>query len=142
MPSSSKPVTPFTFVDTITFSKKNLLKEGVPKKQYVPFIINNAISYFPDCVFLANEMNRLSELPIHMQYAFYLNTIRPKRRFAKWVKATDRSEIKDIARYFGFSEQKAADIIDLLSSDDIKMIRKMVESHDEQIRQFSGDSSP
>lgn len=135
-------ITPFTFVDSVSSKKQDLFKQGVPTNLYVPYIVNNALAYFVDTVFYANEMNKLGHLPVHMQYRFYLNTITPRKRYAKWVKAQDRGDIKAVATFFKFSEQKAAEIMDLLSGEQLKMIKKTVENYGDDIRSPSrGETS-
>ena len=84
-----------TYLTAINSSKEKLLDTDDKdwEKKYPPFIINKGLSYFPDTVIFANEMNRLHHASKHAQYSFLLNTIRSKKRFSKWLKA---SKIKDI----------------------------------------------
>ncbi len=82
---------PFDYVNSINFTKKNLMKntanDELAEKDYVPFLTNKSLSYFTDTLLYANEMNRYHFLDKRLQYEFYLNSIRKKKRFAKWAKA-------------------------------------------------------
>lgn len=138
--ATAKPVTPFTFVDAVGFSKKNVF-DSVSQKNYVPFIINKAFSYHQDSIFYAEEMNLNGHLPSVMQHAFYLNILPPKRRFAKWAKGADKSDFNAVAQYFCVNMQKAEQMMDLLSANQIETIRTMVDNHDGQVRQIGRDYS-
>lgn len=55
---------PFDVLNSINYTKKNLIDDGVcEEKQYLPFIINKGLSYFPDTLFHANEINFRNFLP-------------------------------------------------------------------------------
>ena len=82
---------PFDYVNSINFTKKNLMKntanDELAEKGYAPFLTNKSLSYFTDTILYANEMNRYHFLDKKLQYEFYLNSLRKKKRFAKWAKA-------------------------------------------------------
>ena len=78
------------FVNDITLNKKDLMTNSespnTTEKMYEPFLVNRALSYYPDCILSANEMNIQPFLEKKMQYDYLLHTIRPRKRFSKWVK--------------------------------------------------------
>ena len=82
------------YLTAINWSKEKLLDTDDKdwEKKYPPYIINKGLSYFSDTVMYANEMNRLHGASKHMQFSFLLNTIRPKKRFSKWLKASKLSK--------------------------------------------------
>lgn len=87
-----------------------------PEKAYVSFMVNRALSYFQDTVLFANEMNRYAALPARMQYDFFRNTIRPRRRFSKWFKAVpDDKDIQVIKEHYGYSSEKAREVLPLFT---------------------------
>ena len=49
---------PFKYLNEINYGKRNIMVDEETEKAYAPFIINRSLSYFPDTVALANEMNR------------------------------------------------------------------------------------
>lgn len=93
---------------------------------YVQFIINKQFSYFPDTIFVANELNQRT-MSNEEHFNFLINIIRPGKRFSKWSKVDQNDDIKMVAEYFGYSLHKAKEIFDLLSDVNIEEIRKTLE---------------
>ncbi len=80
-------MSPFDFVNQINYGKKNLIDENPElERQYKQFIINRALSFNHDTVLYANEMNVKNHVDSKLQFDFFLNTIRPKKRYGKWLK--------------------------------------------------------
>ena len=118
---------PFDFLNTINKTKVNLIDENPDNEQnYNAFVVNRSLSYFPDTVFMSNEMNRLHHVDSKMQYDFLINIVRKKKRFSKWDKPEQRADLDCIKEYFGYSESKAKQIIGLLTESQIKTIKEKV----------------
>ena len=122
---------PFDYVNSINFTKKNLMKntanDELAEKDYVPFLTNKSLSYFTDTLLYANEMNRYHFLDKRLQYEFYLNSIRKKKRFAKWAKADDNDDLSMISEFYQISLSKAKEAIKILSPEQIKIIKDKME---------------
>lgn len=114
-------------LNSINFSKKNLLTTTEEEKEYIPFVVNRCLSYFPDTLLHANEMNRLPFLDKRLQYEYYMNSIRPRKRFSKWLKRETNDDIGIIKEYFGMSEKKAREALSVLSPQDIKSMKKALD---------------
>ena len=123
---------PFNYVNSINFTKKNLMKntanDELAEKDYVPFLTNKSLSYFTDTLLYANEMNRYHFLDKRLQYEFYLNSIRKKKRFAKWAKADDNDEVMMVQEYFKFSPQKAKAALKVLTPTQKNIIKHKMEN--------------
>ena len=123
---------PFDYINSINFTKKNLMKgsenDELAEKGYVPYITNKTLSYFTDTLLYANEMNRYHFLDNRLQYEFYLNSIRKKKRFAKWAKAEDNNEVMMIQEYYKFSPQKAKAALSVLSPKQKDIIKHKMEN--------------
>lgn len=121
---------PFDYVNSIN-SGKNLLDESDDKevvvKDYNPFMTNRALSYHNDTLMLANAMNQFSHLDKDLQYLFFINTVRPKKRFAKWAKPEKNDDLNTIVEYYGYSYEKAKQVLDLFSNEDLDRMRKKLE---------------
>jgi len=117
---------PFDFLNSINVSKVNLLEEDPQAiKNYTPFMINRGLSYFPDTVLYANEMNRFIEIPREWQFSFLLNTITRRKRWSKWFKSEANSkEIELVMEYYGYSTEKARNVIDLLTQEQLLAIEE------------------
>jgi len=118
---------PFDFLNSINYSKQNLIKEPQDEKEYVPFIVNRGLGYFQDTIMLANEMNVNCHIDNKMQYDFLKNTVRKRKRFSKWLKSDDDKKIDLLIEYFGYSRSVAKSVFDLFSADDIKNIKKRLD---------------
>jgi hypothetical protein len=118
-------MTPFDFINAINLTKKNLFEDPLAKKDYTPYIVNRGLSYFPDTVLYANEMNRLSGIPEDWQFSFFLNTIPKKKRFSKWHKKDAETESLSLVKeYFGYSSEKAKEALSILTDDQLVMIKE------------------
>ena len=119
-------MSPFQFVNEITFGKKDVMVDPDMEKKYVPFMVNRSLSYFTDTVHMANEMNRYHHLDKKLQFQFLLNIVRKKKRFSKWVKPTTDSNVDVIKEYYGYSNEKAIQVLPLLSTSQLNIIKNKV----------------
>lgn len=104
-------------------SKTKKLEPG-DMELYAPFMINRVFAKFVDCVFLANELNALFELPNEMQKDLYLYATIPKTRFAKWFKPPPNSdELKFIQTSLEVSKTKAISYLELLNDQDKESLK-------------------
>jgi hypothetical protein len=118
-------MTPFDFVNAITTTKKDLFDDALASKDYIPFIINRGLSYFPDTVLYANEMNLNSGIPNDWQFYFFLNSIVKKKRFSKWHKKDAETEsLRLVMEYFGYSSEKAKEALTVLNDAQLAMIKE------------------
>ena len=104
---------PFEFINDICYAKRNVMTEELENK-YTPYVVNKGLSYFIDTVFQANEMNVHHNADNRLQYDFLLNSVRPKKRFSKWSKNNRLEEIELIKEYYGYSDEKAKDVVKLI----------------------------
>lgn len=119
-----KAISPFDFANTINHSKENLIVDDWSERQYNPFIVNKAMSYGPDTVIAANEMNSRPHLDKKLQYDFLLNVVRPKKRYNKWMKPEKEELIDILKEYYGYSNTKAADALRILTDKNIEVIKQ------------------
>jgi len=116
----------FDFLNSINDNKKDLLKEDpLTEKDYIPFMINRGLSYFPDTVMFANEMNQHAGAPKNWQYDFYRIGIVKKKRFSKWHKRDQNSEeLELVMKEYNYSSEKAAKALQLLTEDQIQKLKE------------------
>ena len=120
MPDLFKEIIP-----SILEKKKSVIHDDLDAKDYVPFVVNRALSYHMDCVLYANEMNLYHELEKDLQYQYLLNTIRPmKRKFQPWQKSEVNKDIECVKTYFGYSNEKAKEALRILNDEQIAEIRR------------------
>jgi hypothetical protein len=117
------------WLNSINFTKENLMKEDeTSKKEYVPYIINKCLSGYIDCILYANEMNLYHSLDKDMQYSFYLNSLRKKKRFTPWIRKDKVNDLECIKKYYGYSNEKASQALKILTKEQIKFIKKRFET--------------
>lgn len=120
MPDLFKDIIP-----SIMHTKKNVFENEMNHKDYVPYIVNRALSFHIDCLLYAEEMNRMHFLDKDMQYQYLINTIRPmKRKFAPWQKAQVEKDIECVKEYFGYSNKKAREALRILNDEQIAEIKR------------------
>ena len=116
------------WLNSINFSKTNLMDEDPDaKKDYAPFIINRCLSGHLDCILFANEMNKNHFLDKDMQYTFYLNTLRKKKRFSPWLRKDKIEDLETVKQYYGYSNEKAYQVLKILSNEQIDYIKQRLE---------------
>ena len=113
-------VSPFEIIKAISSTKKDILEN---EKDYNSFMINRGLSYFPDTVIYANEMNQYHHLDSRLQFDFLINIVRKRNRFSKWNKSIESENISAIKKFYGYSNEKARDVLPLLSNETLKIIR-------------------
>lgn len=119
-------MSPFDFINAINSTKQNLfLEDPQASKDYKPFLVNKGLSYFPDTILYANEMNQNTSIPVEWQFSFFLNSISKKKRFSKWVsKTTQTEDFLIVKEYFGYSDSKTQEALSVLSDDHLVMIKE------------------
>ena len=121
-------MSPFDFIKQINHGKKNLIDETpILEKEYVPFIVNRGLSFNHDTALYANEMNVQNHLDPKLQFDFLLNTIRPKKRWGKWIKRENNDTLELIKKYYSCSYEKARDYSTLLDDSQLDIIRQNIE---------------
>lgn len=112
------------YLKSINQTKKNLMDEDPDsEKQYPPYIINRCLSGFIDTVMYANEMNIHNMLDNKLQYDFYINIIRPKKRFTPWLKKEKLEDLELVKLYYGYSNEKARTALRILTESQLEFIR-------------------
>jgi hypothetical protein len=104
---------------------KGTENDKLAEKSYNPWLINSALSYFPDTIEHANAMNGNHHLDNKLQYYYLINTVRPKRRYSKWAKKKEDSDLDAVARCYGYSMRQAKSVIQILSQEQLNQIRKI-----------------
>jgi len=122
---------PFNFINSINQTKQDLMRgtanDKIAENSYSPFLTNRALSYHNDTIFYANEMNIRHRSDNLLQYHYLLNTVRPKKRYAKWVKKNNDGDVSVIKEYYGYNDVKARQALAILTEDQISIIKKILE---------------
>jgi hypothetical protein len=116
------------WLNSINFTKENLLDENPQlKKDYPPYIINKCLSGQIDTILFANEMNMHHQLDNDMQYSFYLNSLRKKKRFSPWIRKDKIKDLECVKQYYGYSNEKASQALKILNKSQIEFIKQRLD---------------
>ena len=116
------------WLNSINQTKKNLIDEDpLLEKEYSPYIINRIYSGHLDAIMFSNEMNQYHFLPKKMQYDFFLNTLRSKKRFSPWLRKDEIKDLDLVKRYYDYSNEKAKQALRILSKEQLNFIRSKFE---------------
>ncbi len=116
------------YLYSINQSKKNILDEDPDAvKKYPSYIVNRCLSSFTDTVLYANEMNKNSHLPNKMQYDFFLNSLKPRKRFTPWVKKETLEHLELVKQYYGYNHNKAIAALRILTKSELDEIKLLLD---------------
>ena len=115
---------PFEFIKSINETKKDIMVDDVSEKGCNPFIINRNFSHFNDTVLFANEMNRYHHLDHRLQFDFFINIIKKKKRWSKWIKPQDINNLELIKQHYGYSNDKAKSVLQLFNNEQIEELKR------------------
>ena len=119
---------PFEYVEAVSHSKNAALLDAPDfEKHYIPFLVNRAFSYHHDTVLAANTMNERSWLDKHLQFLFFLNILRPRKRYSKWLKHQVSDDARLVGEYYGCSLRHAITLLPLHTSDQLTIIRQRLD---------------
>jgi hypothetical protein len=109
------------FLNDISYGKKFLLNDS-NEGAYIPFVINNMFSRFPDSIYAVDELNRLPDIPKKAHYLFLMNYLRARKRFAKMKKKERHVHFDAIQDHYKYSDQKTEEAIGILTDQQIEDI--------------------
>ena len=112
------------YLNSINQTKQYLMDEDPGwEKNYPSFVINKCMSQHMDTVMIANEMNQYPGLDKKLQYDFFINIVRPRKRFSPWGKKQKVKDLELVKQFYGYSTEKALQAMRILSPDQIEIIR-------------------
>ena len=117
---------PFEYLNAINYTKQNVMVDDLAEKSYNSFMVNRGLSYFSDTFLMANEMNRYHHIDNRLQFDFFINIVRKKKRFSKWNKPEIVSDVEVVKQYYGYSNEKSRQVLSLLTSEQIDELKKKV----------------
>ena len=113
------------YLNAINHKKVNLMDtdDEMWEKKYPSFIVNKCLAPFTDTIMLVNEMNVHNHLDHKLQFDFFLNSIRSRKRYTPWMKASKKTDLEYVKEYYGYSNEKAKSALNILSDEQIKAIK-------------------
>jgi hypothetical protein len=113
------------YLKAINQTKEPLLdtEDEIWEKKYAPFIVNKCLAPFSDTIMLVNEINQQHHLDKKLQFDFLINSLRPRNRYAPWMKAKKLKNLEYVKEFYGFNNAKAKSALDILTDDQVSAIK-------------------
>ena len=113
-------MSPFDFVKSISEKTGNLMEQSPEaERDYVPFVVNRALSFSPDAILYANEMNCVPFADRRMQYDYLYHSLRKRKRHDRWIKASedDATLVESIMLVHSVGRRRAMEYASLMSEE-------------------------
>ena len=114
------------YLNAINHTKERLMdtEDEEWEKKYPPFIVNKCLAPFQDTILLVNEINQYPNIDKKLQFDFFINSLRPRKRFTPWVKAKKLDDIEYVKEFYGYNNEKAKVALTILNDDQIATIKQ------------------
>ena len=114
------------YLNAINHTKEPLMdgEDEIWEKKYPPFVINKCLHAFQDTILFVNEINQIPNLDNKLQFDFFLNTLRARKRYTPWLKAKKLENLDCIKEYYGYNNEKAKTALDILDDEQISAIKQ------------------
>lgn len=117
------------WLNSINHTKDNLISgDSTLIKVYPPYIVNKCLSGHIDAILFANEMNKNHHLDKELQYSFYLNSLRKKKRFSPWLRKDKVKDLDIVKQYYSYSNDKAMQALKILSREQLDFIKQRLDT--------------
>ena len=117
------------WLNSVNFNKDDLTVDDPDAiKDYTPYIVNRCLSGHLDTILYSNEMNLHPNLDKDMQYQFFLNSLRKRKRFSPWLRKDKVENLNIIKKYYGYSNEKALQALRLLTNEQLDYIKTRLET--------------
>ena len=73
-------------------------------------------------------LEKYPNLDKDLQYSFYLNTLRKKKRFSPWLRKDKVTDLEIVKQYYGYSNEKASQALRILTPDQINFIKQRLDT--------------
>ena len=114
---------PFVISNAINQGQGNILREDNPP-EYNAFLTNRAMSQFSDTVFQAYQADLLVDLDPEIQMDYYINSVRPRKRFAKWYKPVKSDDINFLKNLYYINNTLATEYLSILTNDQLSHLKE------------------
>ena len=114
------------YLNAINHTKERLMdtEDEEWEKKYPPFIVNKCLAPFQDTILLVNEINQYPNIDKKLQFDFFINSLRPRKRFTPWVKANKLENLEYVKEFYGYNNEKARIALSILNDEHIATIKR------------------
>ena len=114
------------YLNAVNSTKEKLMDDEDEQweKKYPPFVVNKCVAPFQDTIMLVNEINQFHHLDKKLQFDFLINSLRPRKRYTPWLKATKLENLEYVKEFYGYNNEKAKVALDILDDEQISAIKQ------------------
>ena len=117
------------WLNSINTTKNNIIDlDNSAEKEYPPFIINKCMAGHIDTIMYANQLNINFDLDKKLQYDFYINIVRKRKRFSPWIRKEKIEDLEYVKSYYGYSNEKAKQALSILTKEQLNFIKSKFET--------------
>ena len=117
------------WLNSINFNKDNLIDEDPSiEKDYPSYIVNRCLSGHVDAIMFANEMNMRPNLSKKLQYDFFLNSLRKRKRYSPWIRKEQLENLDLVKSDSGYSSEKPNQVLNILTREQLSFIRDRLDT--------------
>lgn len=109
----------------VSEKKENIIKRDPERiKDWNPYAVNMVLSLHKDAILFVNEVNCRPKITPMQHYKYLFYALPKARRFAKKAKPKRMEKLEVIRAYYDYNMTRALEVVDLLSDDDIKVMKQ------------------
>jgi len=112
---------------SINLTKDSDLIDSFNESDYPAWVVNRAMSFYPDTILQVNEMNQRSAIPKVLQYKYLLHSVRKKNRYSPWLKVKVDPDAVVIKDYYNISTKKAKEMMPLISKESLHLMKESLD---------------
>lgn len=112
---------------SINVTKDTDLIDVYNESDYPSWVVNRALSFYPDTILQVNEINQHSQMPRTMQYKYLLYSVRKKNRYSPWLKVKLDPGVQLIKEYYGYSVRKAKEVLPMFTNEDLEELKLLLD---------------
>lgn len=120
-------MSPFEVAKNIKEKGEILIQTESDEKIYTPYVVNKALSFSQQNIFLVDLMNTGRNLSGKMQYHFYYNVIPKSKKFDPWLKSNTPKDSDElvlmISEYFCINKSLAKQYLSMMPSEEVDIIK-------------------
>jgi len=115
----------FDFLESINYSKKNIMNEQ-NEKFYIPHLINGFLSCEFDSIFYVNEISKYPNLDKKLHYDFLRLSLSKRKRYNKFPKRKCIEHLEIIKKVYKYNDSKALEALRLLNDEQIESLKLLI----------------
>ena len=97
-------------------------------KAYKAYVVNHGLSFYPDTVLIANDMNMYPDIPAEAQYYYLMGAIRKGNRYSEWHKSKKNDDLDLVQKVYQVRRDIAKQYLKLLTEDNLKKLRELTDT--------------